>query len=508
MDRRHAAPAASRPRRRGREVGEGGGGTRTGRERRGGRGSRGPRSRSRGRPRPGYWAYPSYPDPPLPRDRPPSPAPPRAQAEDAASPGGAAEEASWIRGDDDVEGFVGEGSSIWEELLATDARISSRASSATDAGMLKRKGRLKEQDNLIEFIQGMNGTHTPVETMAKMDRWVEEHRRDPARSQLRRLCPFVGDFHTPLCLTEALEEYDAFFQLSRRKYVPPNFAEIRHVLNIAQVHGIADRVRLVTFDADGTIYQDGHHIEQDNTMIDEIVSLMMSGVDVAIVTAAGYPGEPKRFEQRVQGLLDTFKKMRLGRDVTRRFHIMGGECNYLLNVTPAYGLEFVPDAEWKSGPMLEWSDRDIAALLDEGQRVLEATAEKLGVPVMVLRKERAVGVVPTGPTIYEVLEEMAITVQVELGGNPDLRVPFCAFNGGNDVFVDVGSKSFGLDALMRYVGSTSAGTLHVGDRFTMSGNDAATRDVCSILWVACPEETAWFIRVLLEDLRKTRRDAR
>ena len=38
-------------------------------------------------------------------------------------------------------------------------------------------------------------------------------------------------------------------------------------------------------------------------------------------------------------------------------------------------------------------------------------------------------------------------------------------------------------------------TLHVGDRFTLSGNDTATRDVCSVLWVANPEETGFFIKV-------------
>ena len=37
--------------------------------------------------------------------------------------------------------------------------------------------------------------------------------------------------------------------------------------------------------------------------------------------------------------------------------------------------------------------------------------------------------------------------------------------------------------------------LRVGDRFTLSGNDTATRDVCSVLWVANPEETAFFIKV-------------
>jgi hypothetical protein len=36
---------------------------------------------------------------------------------------------------------------------------------------------------------------------------------------------------------EAFREYDAFFHLSRRRYIPPNFAELRHILNIAQVWG-------------------------------------------------------------------------------------------------------------------------------------------------------------------------------------------------------------------------------------------------------------------------------
>jgi IMP and pyridine-specific 5'-nucleotidase len=43
-------------------------------------------------------------------------------------------------------------------------------------------------------------------------------------------------------------------------------------------------------------------------------------------------------------------------------------------------------------------------------------------------------------------------------------------------------------------------TLHVGDRFTASGNDNATRDCCSILWVAAPEETGFFVDMLLDDI--------
>ena len=50
--------------------------------------------------------------------------------------------------------------------------------------------------------------------------------------------------------------------------------------------------------------------------------------------------------------------------------------------------------------------------------------------------------------MYEVLEEIVFTVQAQLIETP---LPFCAFNGGADVFVDVGNKSLGLEALMNYL---------------------------------------------------------
>ena len=56
---------------------------------------------------------------------------------------------------------------------------------------------------------------------------------------------------------------------------------------------------------------------------------------------------------------------------------------------------------------------------------------------------------PQRGTVYEVLEELAITVQRHL---VDAPLPFCAFNGGSDVFVDVGNKSLGLEALMSHLG--------------------------------------------------------
>ncbi|KAH9327287.1 hypothetical protein KI387_007465, partial [Taxus chinensis] len=368
----------------------------------------------------------------------------------------------------------------WNMLLSTEALGDAhllRAGSVTDAHALRRKGRLKEQDGLIEFVISMHTTHSPFQVMEKMERWVREHFEDPQRSTLSRLVPSIGRFHTPLPLIRALRQYDEFAMISRRKFVPPNFAEIRHVLNIAQVHAIAERISLITFDADGTLYADGHHIEDDNKMIDHIVKLMQHGAHVAIVTAAGYPGNNLKFEDRIAGLLVAFKELGLPPSVTRFFHVMGGECNYLLRVNDNYHLEFVEDKLWKSEDMLRWKEKDIQKLLDDAQCALKSASARLHLPVEIVRKPRAVGAIPKEPTIYEVLEEMALTVQMQL---VDAELPFCAFNGGIDVFVDIGNKSIGLGALMSYLRKRPYETLHVGDRFTVSGNDSATRSKCSI----------------------------
>ncbi|RHY74888.1 hypothetical protein DYB30_001081 [Aphanomyces astaci] len=83
----------------------------------------------------------------------------------------------------------------------------------------------------------------------------------------------------------------------------------------------------------------------------------------------------------------------------------------------------------------------------------------LDIPAKILRKERAVGIYnPTNKRfVYENLEEIALTVQQVLVTN----IPHCAFNGGNDVWVDIGNKALGISALQHYVvrllpGDTSA----------------------------------------------------
>lgn len=47
-----------------------------------------------------------------------------------------------------------------------------------------------------------------------------------------------------------------------------------------QVHASAESLRLITFDADGTLYADGAHLQQDNQMIHHIIMLMRSNVQV------------------------------------------------------------------------------------------------------------------------------------------------------------------------------------------------------------------------------------
>lgn len=63
-----------------------------------------------------------------------------------------------------------------------------------------------------------------------------------------------------------------------------------------QVHASAEGLKLITFDADGTLYADGAHMEQDNQMIAHIINLMRSNIQVRMQarmcahTRAALPG--------------------------------------------------------------------------------------------------------------------------------------------------------------------------------------------------------------------------
>lgn len=85
--------------------------------------------------------------------------------------------------------------------------------------------------------------------------------------------------------------------------------------------------------------------------------------------------------------------------------------------------------------------------------------------------------------------------------NMDIFTPLQS-NGGRDVFVDIGDKSWGVTVCQKYFEKQAAATghnklqirpentLHVGDQFLSAGaNDFRARSVGTTAWIASPEET-------------------
>ena len=81
----------------------------------------------------------------------------------------------------------------------------------------------------------------------------------------------------------------------------------------------------------------------------------------------------------------------------------------------------------------------------------------------IIRKQRAVGnllpllsadvgLVPEKSKLTrECLEEAVLASQRTLSHHPvSQKIPFCCFNGGSDVWIDVGDKSLGVSVLQRY----------------------------------------------------------
>lgn len=220
---------------------------------------------------------------------------------------------------------------------------------------------------------------------------------------------------------------------------------------------------------------------------------------------------------------------------------MGGEANYLFEFDPSspHLLAPVPRSEWLTPEMATWSDADIKSLLDVAEKALRDCTAALNLPAKLIRKDRAVGIIPREKGIRiarETLEETVLVVQKTLEvnalRNPDKkRIPFCAFNGGNDVFVDIGDKSWGVAVCQEYFGKKLASgggedsrfvqqdgagmrdgerkairgenTLHVGDQFLSAGsNDFKARSVCTTAWIASPAETVELLDEVAETLEK------
>jgi len=222
---------------------------------------------------------------------------------------------------------------------------------------------------------------------------------------------------------------------------------------------------------------------------------------------------------------------------TRRFFVLGGECNYLcqcnngvlepveyedrgraLHLYPSHSAQYRYE-HWATAQMKTWSAEaikyefvvfchispwptltSIRDVLSAAKTALTEGARRLKLDVKLVEKERSVGLVPKNPSkriAYEMWEDLALHVQEKL---KPLPIPTCAFNGNLDVFVDIGDKKHGVLALQGYLGIEKDQTMHFGDRFTATGNDVAVREVALTIWVANSSETCEMLAVMLKDL--------
>ncbi|KAL9098612.1 MAG: hypothetical protein Q9163_005764 [Psora crenata] len=405
------------------------------------------------------------------------------------------------------------------------------------------------RDQLIEWIKGLlavpfvlhsqptaaydsNGDALTVMAYTSHRRYTEilrdveelindhiEHQKSGTqeRSKLKHLVPTVGNFFTPLHLEEAFIYQDQRRRISSRRFVPPSFNDIRLTLNTAQLLGLVrgGPLQLITFDGDLTLYDDGQSLTDNNPVIPKLLQLLSQGVKIGIVTAAGYT-DASKYYGRLFGLLEAVKAAMIRQELEDpRLVILGGESNYLFtfDVHSSSMLKFIPRKEWILEDMKQWTETNIQELLDVAEGALRECVDTMALSAEIIRKDRAVGIVPSSQpgaqklTREQLEETVLVTQQVVEMSSVGKKLPFCAFNGGNDVFVDIGDKSWGVLACQRFLGGIEGSkTLHVGDQFLSAGaNDfkACARLACTTAWIANPGETVQLLDELSELIKKT-----
>ena len=72
-----------------------------------------------------------------------------------------------------------------------------------------------------------------------------------------------------------------------------------------------------------TLYDDGKDFEHDSALVNLLMSLLKYNLNVCVVTAAGYPGDASRYEQRLSGLLKGFEDAQLSKNMCEKFFVLG-----------------------------------------------------------------------------------------------------------------------------------------------------------------------------------------
>lgn len=365
---------------------------------------------------------------------------------------------------------------------------------------------------------------------------VQEKIKDnnDGKSRLDQLVPSIGPIFTPLPLARAFAIQSDKRRISARRFVSVSFNDVRHILNTAQVLHFTDpnvsKLKLVTFDGDVTLYEDGGSLTNDNKIILPMLEILSHGVKVGLVTAAGYD-TPEMYETRLSGIVEAlYMREDIPYNYKQNLVIMGGESNYLFQYYEDKHLEkrgflkVEPHQSWMLPEMVEWDDNDIKAVLDLAERILHKLKKKLNLSpeTQIIRKKRACGIMPghkvdekTAENIKplkftrENLEEMVLTLQKIMENYPPAqRIQFSCFDGGSDCWCDIGGKDLGVRALQYFWDKENpikpTETLHIGDQFApMVGcNDFKSRLSGCTLWIASPEETNELLMDILQRWQK------
>ncbi len=148
-----------------------------------------------------------------------------------------------------------------------------------------------------------------------------------------------------------------------------------------------------------------------------------------------------------------------------------------------------------------WEEEDIQSLLDISETSVHNAIKDLKIRGKIIRKKRSIGLIPNPNDAIprEALDETVLRVHGVLNEHVkgSSKLPFCAFNGGRDVWIDVGNKRVGVDVLASYLGINYRETIHVGDQFLNTGNDFAARSVCPCIWIISPDETTYILKSIL-----------
>jgi len=210
---------------------------------------------------------------------------------------------------------------------------------------------------------------------------------------------------------------------------------------------------------------------------------------------------------RLSGLLAYFKERKLDEEDLERFYIFGGECNYLLRLGKDYKLHAVRE-DGPGGWLIStkhiyeapgnWEESKITTILDKVETSFRSSLIDQNMKARIIRKKRSVGLIPKADEKIprEALDEAVLRIQTELD-EAKINLPFCAFNGGRDAWVDVGNKRVGVQVLQSYLGIPAEETLHIGDQFLNTGNDFAARSVCPCVWITDPDETTYILKSIL-----------